>query len=148
MVLGVRPVCLAAAVCISSVLPTCGTLQYVGINTSVCINHLNFHSVIKYLNGRPYYQLSPNNHILSHLHTLRYQTHLPQSQLKPLVHVTYFRPIPLPVMEHSILCSSFLPYKNLQPPLNPFHNIYSWAFLVPQGQHMPLFPHISLEYLF
>ena len=32
MVLGVRPVCLAAAVCISSVLPTRGTLQYVGIN--------------------------------------------------------------------------------------------------------------------
>ena len=31
MVLGVRPVCLAAAVCISSVLPTRGTLQYVGI---------------------------------------------------------------------------------------------------------------------
>ena len=31
MVLGVRPVCPAAAVCISSVLPTRGTLQYVGI---------------------------------------------------------------------------------------------------------------------
>ena len=31
MVLGVRPVCRAAAVCISSVLPTRGTLQYVGI---------------------------------------------------------------------------------------------------------------------
>ena len=33
VVLVVRPVCLAAAVCISSVLPTRGTLQYVGINT-------------------------------------------------------------------------------------------------------------------
>ena len=33
MVLGVQPVCPAAAVCISSVLPTRGTLQYVGINT-------------------------------------------------------------------------------------------------------------------
>ena len=33
MVLGVRPVCLAAAVCISSVLTTRVTLQYVGINT-------------------------------------------------------------------------------------------------------------------
>ena len=32
MVLGLRPVCPAAAVCISSVLPTRGTLQYVGIN--------------------------------------------------------------------------------------------------------------------
>ena len=32
MVLGVRPVCPAAAVCISSVLTTRGTLQYVGIN--------------------------------------------------------------------------------------------------------------------
>ena len=33
MVLGVRPVYTAAAVCILSVLPTHGTLQYVGINT-------------------------------------------------------------------------------------------------------------------
>ena len=33
MVLGVRPVFPAAAVYILSVLPTCGTLQYVGINT-------------------------------------------------------------------------------------------------------------------
>ena len=33
MVLGVRPVCLAAAVCIIYVLPTRGTIQYVGINT-------------------------------------------------------------------------------------------------------------------
>ena len=32
MVLGVRPFCTAAAVCISSVLPKRGTLQYVGIN--------------------------------------------------------------------------------------------------------------------
>ena len=32
MVLGVRPVCPAAAVCISSVLPTHGPLQYVRIN--------------------------------------------------------------------------------------------------------------------
>ena len=32
MVLGVRPVCPAAAVCILSMLPTGGTLQYVGIN--------------------------------------------------------------------------------------------------------------------
>ena len=34
LVLGVRPVGPAAAVCILSVLPTCGTLQYVGINTN------------------------------------------------------------------------------------------------------------------
>ena len=33
MVLGVCPVCPAAVVCISSVLPTCGTLQYVEIIT-------------------------------------------------------------------------------------------------------------------
>ena len=33
MVLGVRPVCPAADVCISSVLHTRGTLQYVGIKT-------------------------------------------------------------------------------------------------------------------
>ena len=32
MILGVCLVCPAAAVCISSVLPTHGTLQYVGIN--------------------------------------------------------------------------------------------------------------------
>ena len=35
MVLGVRPVCPAVAVCVSSVLPTRGTLQYVGINTLI-----------------------------------------------------------------------------------------------------------------
>ena len=33
MVLGVCPVCQAAAVCILSVLPTHGNLQYIGINT-------------------------------------------------------------------------------------------------------------------
>ena len=45
MVLGVLPVCHAAAVCISSVLPTRGTLQYVRINT-IC------HCNVRLTNGR------------------------------------------------------------------------------------------------
>ena len=40
MVLGVRLVCYAAAVCISSVLPTRVTLQYVGINNTI-LWHVN-----------------------------------------------------------------------------------------------------------
>ena len=35
MVLGIRPVCPAAAVCVSSVFPTRGTLEYVGINMNL-----------------------------------------------------------------------------------------------------------------
>ena len=42
MVLGVRLVCPASAVCISSVLPTRGTLKYVGINTGYAQLHGEF----------------------------------------------------------------------------------------------------------